>query len=262
MRRKRWTEVAIAGGCIVVYTLFAQNGVAMDEVSCGLGVPPGAPGYAAAQVHKEDEVRRNGFLRVCEANLKRFDISLESMDKATHGLAFQPVDLTGTPFVQFENIGGKAEAIKNNNIETKSRLYRGFRLPSGHTLTLFEHDMSADGSKTWRDPKHEPERINGLPARLGVFQAHSGKAISHLSWVEGRRSYELWINANVVGQPLREQLFELAASLPASVPACPNEPPPRAVRLGPDGLPVSEPTPDLLTREQWDSLLHSERPCK
>ena len=136
-------------------------------------------------------------------------------------------------------------------------------MPDGHTLTLSEHDMSADGTNTWRAPEEELERINGLPARLTVLEASSGKAILHLSWVEGRRDYELWIDANVAREPLREQLFDLAASLSRSVPACPKEPPPKPVRLGPDGLPADEPMPAVLTQAEVDRMFDkSKRPCK
>lgn len=130
--------------------------------------------------------------------------------------------MTHTPFAQLESAGARAE-YKG---DVPAALYRGFRLPDGHTLILYEHDMSADGGSTWRDPKDEPERINGMAVRLAVMEDPSGSAISHLSWVEGRRDYQLWIDANAAGKPLRNQLFALAASLPRSVPACPNEPPP------------------------------------
>jgi hypothetical protein len=98
--------------------------------------------------------------------------------------------------------------------------------------------MSADGSQSARAPKDEPERINGLPARLVVMQAGAGKAVSFLSWREGRRYYELWIDANVVLEKTRPQLFMLAASLPKSVPARPHEPDLIPIRLGPDGMPI------------------------
>jgi hypothetical protein len=133
-------------------------------------------------------------------------------------------------------------------------------MTDGHELTLFEDDMSSDGIRMWRDPKDEPERINGLPARLGIFQAGSGKAVSVLSWTEGRRYYELWINANVARTSLRDQLFTLAASLPASVPACPNEPVPKPLHFGPDGMPISEAPPVLIVGIDED--LKKTRPCK
>lgn len=146
---------------------------------------------------------------------------------------------------------------------TRSRLYRGFRMPSGHTVTLFEHDMSVDGTNTWRDPKEEPEGINSSPARLGVFQAPTGNAISHLSWVVRRRAYELWIDANVAGSPLRDQLFALAKSLPPSVPTCPNEIPPKPVRIAKNGFPVAEPASVTLTQAEMDSMFdQAKRPCK
>lgn len=145
--------------------------------------------------------------------------------------------------------------------DVPSILYRSFRLPDGHTLTLYEHDMSADGSSTWRNPKDEPDRINGLAARLSVMEAPSGMAVSHLSWIEGRREYQLWVNANVVQKALRDRLFALAASLPHSVPACPNEPPPKQWRLDENGRPIDEPLPAVVTQSQSDDML-AKRPCK
>ena len=136
-------------------------------------------------------------------------------------------------------------------------------MPDAHTVTLFEWDMSVDGASSWRDPKDEPERINGLPARLVILQAPSGQAISHLSWEAQRRSYELWIDANVVNTPLRDRLFALAASIPPALPACPNEVPPKRPRLGADGFPMSEPIPATLTDADIDTMSDSsKRPCK
>ena len=256
MHVKRWMGI----GGVVAAVLYAACIRAGSEpgVSCGLGLPPDASGFAEAEAREAAELKKNGFLRVCETNLERFDISFRPMDVAEAGLAFQPVDLARTPFARFKSIGGRAESISG----TRSRLYRSFRMPDGHTLTLSEHDMSADGTNSWRDPKNEPERIKGMPARLSVFQAPSGKAISHLSWKEGRRDYELWLDANVAREPLRDQLFALAASLPDSIPACPNEPPPRSARLGPDGRPVDEPPPAMLTKEAFEARFESARPCK
>lgn len=149
--------------------------------------------------------------------------------KATRKLAFTPVDLTHTPFAQFESLGGRAESV----VDVPYRLYRGFRMPDGHQVTLFEHDMSADGSRSWRDPKDESERINGLPARLVVMEASSGKAVSLLSWFEGRRGYQLWVDANVVRVPLRDRLFALASS-----PKQPVQIPLRPILIGPDAFPI------------------------
>jgi hypothetical protein len=234
-------------------------------IACGSIVRTGVRDYQCsvdrsrnAATHAADALR-NGFERVCEGDLDRFDIAFRSLEKATRKLAFPPVDLTHTPFAQFESLGGRAEYVS----DVPSRLYRGFRMPDGHRVTLFEHDMSADGSRSWRDPKDEPERINGLPARLVVMEAASGKAVSLLSWVEGRRGYQLWVDANVVRVPLRDRLFALAASLPRAVPGCPNEPPLPPMRFDADGNPVDEPPPQVLTQAQVDAIGDmSKRPCK
>ena len=244
--------------------LLAVAGVAV-AIACGSIVRTGVREYQCsadrsrhAATHAADTLR-NGFERVCAVDLDRFDISFQSLAKATRNLAFTPVDLTHTPFAQFESLGGRAESV----IDVPSRLYRGFRMPDGHQVTLLEHDMSADGSRGWRDPKDEPERINGLPARLVVKEAASGKAVSLLSWFEGRRGYQLWVDANVVRVPLRDRLFALAASLPRAVPACPNEPARPPLRFDADGNPVDEPLPKVLTQAQMDAMVdQSKRPCK
>jgi len=244
--------------------LLAGAGVAV-AIACGTVVRTGVREYQCsvdrsrhAATHAADTLR-NGFERVCAADLDRFDISFQSLARATRKLAFTPVDLTHTPFARFESLGGRAESVN----DIRSRLYRGFRMPDGHRITLFEHDMSADGSRSWRDPKDEPERINGLPARLVVLEDTSGTAVSVLSWFEGRRAYQLWIDANVAHVPLRDPLFALAASLPHSVPACPNEPPPKPLRFDADGRPVEEPMPKVLTQAEVDAMFdRSKRPCK
>jgi hypothetical protein len=229
-------------------------------VACGSLVRTGVSAYQCSvdrsrnwATHEAD-TRRNGFERVCPGDLARFDISFKSLASSTRKLAFPPVDLTHTPFARFESLGGRAEFEG----DVPSRLYRGFRMPDGHRVTLFEHDMSADGSRSWRDPKDEPERINGLPARLVVMEDNTGAAVSLLSWFEGRRGYQLWIDANVARVPLRGQLFALAASLPHAVPACPNEPPLKPLRFDAEGNPVDEPMPERIDA----TFDRSKRPCK
>jgi hypothetical protein len=186
-------------------------GPAADE-ACGMGPPPGSPDFAQHKARQAAQAQRNGYLRVCDANLERYDIasSLQPLDRVTRGLAFAPAELAGTPFAKLASLGGMTEGVSG----VKSRLYRRFRLSEGRTVTLFEHDMKADGSTMFRDPKDEPERIDGMPARLMVMQAGSGQAVSVLSWQQGGRYYEIWIDANVTLQHLRPQLFAMAASLP------------------------------------------------
>jgi hypothetical protein len=233
--------------------------------ACGVLVRTGVSEYQCSADRSRNwathaaDTRRNGFERVCPGDLARFDISFKSLASSTRKLAFPPVDLTHTPFARFDSLGGREEFVG----DVPSRLYRGFRMPDGHRVVLFEHDMSADGSRSWRDPKDEPERINGLPARLVVMEDNTGAAVSLLSWFEGRRGYQLWIDANVARVPLRGQLFALAASLPRAVPGCPNEPPPKPLRFDADGNPVDEPMPEVMTQAEMDARFdRSKRPCK
>jgi hypothetical protein len=246
----RWVWIGMSAIGVAVCAVFSTAAPVPGE-SCGLGLPPGAPGFKEAQERERAEVRKNGYVRVCDANLGRFDIAFESMAKASEALAFAPVALARTPFAQFKSVGGMAEKVNG----VRSRFYRGFATPDGRRVTLFEHDMSADGTSLRRDPEDEPERVNGLPARLSVMQGRGGDAVSHLSWREGRRFYELWIDANVAGTPLRQELFALAASLPKSIPACPNEIPPKKVVMGPDGMPEIEPMPAVLTDAEMNALI-------
>lgn len=250
----RWMWIGSLAIVAIAYTQVSLATPVRGE-SCGLGLPPDAPGFKAAQGREKAEARKNGFQRVCASNLQRYKISFEPMAHANKDLAFRPVELARTPFSQFKSLGALAETVDR----TSSRFYRGFQTPDGHRVTLFEHDLSADGSSIWRDPADEPERIKGKPARLIVLQAGTGHAISTLSWTEGRRYYELWIDANVARSPLRKQLFALAGSLPPSIPACPNEIPPKPVVIGPDGRPEDESPPAFLTDTP---MMESARPCK
>lgn len=245
-----WAAAAAVLG-VAAFAIAHAGGA--DDPACGLGLPPDHPGFAQQEAQRAAEVRQNGFLRACKANLERYSVTFFPLALARTGLAFEPVDLAGTPFARLQSLGGRSERMSG----TPSRFYRGFRTAEGHTLTLFEHDMSADGSSMYRDPKLELERVNGLPARLVVLQAGPDEAVSVLSWLQGRRYYELWLEANAARDPLRRQLFALAGSLPPSVPGCPNEIPPKRVALGADGFP-DIPTPDVLTDEPIDA----PRPCK
>jgi hypothetical protein len=226
---------------------------AAEAVACGLGPPPGSPEFADFNARKAAEEKRNGFSLACEANLARFDVASKfiPLASATKDLAFLPVELAGTPFARLESLGGIGESVGG----VKSRLYRGFRTAEGHTVTLFEHDMSADGSSMYRNPADEPEKVNGLPARLVVLQASSGKAVSVLGWKERRRYVELWMDVNAARGPLHAQLFALAGALPKSVPARKDEPAQGPFVTGPHGLPQSPPLPEILSDEQMKALL-------
>jgi hypothetical protein len=229
-----------AGACLLAFTISAAAAAAP---ACGLGPPPGSPGFAAAQAREAAEVARTGYQRVCDANLARYDVSaqLRPPAAAMRGLAFRPIDLAGTPLAGFKLLGAVPESVGS----VPSRLYRVFRMDDGHVLTLFEHDMSADGSSMQRDPADEPERIKGLPARLIVLQGESGKAVSVLSWLEGRRYLELWLDANVALTHARPQLMALAVSLPKSVPA----------KAGPAPAPQDFPPAMTISAEQMKALM-------
>lgn len=210
--------------------------------SCGLGPPPTSPDYAAHQAHVAETLARLGYVAVCGGDLDRYEISarLQPLTVALQGLPFRPVELAGTPLAGLASLGGMTEDVGH----TRSRLYRRFRMSDGHVLTLFEHDMSADGVTMWRDPKDEPDRVGASPARLMVMQAPNGKAVSSLSWVEGRRYFEIWLDANVALERRRGEIFALAESLPKSIPSRMHEPDPApALGLGPDGIPLLPPIP-------------------
>lgn len=199
---------------------------------------------------------RDGFTKVCKSDVRRYDMAFGPLDRALRKLAFTPVDLTHTPFAGFKSLGGSVESMT----DVPARLYRGFEMPDGHRLTLSEHDMSADGVRSYRHPADEPERINGLRARLHVMEVKPGQAVSHLSWVEGRRSYELWMDANVAREPLRAQLFALATSLPTSVPACHDEPPEQTGGPKWERFTAPPPPPVMQTREQFAEMKNTGTP--
>lgn len=191
MHAKRLILIAIAA-IAAGYTLLSSAGSAID-----------VPRRLAPATVQQDE-------------LARFDIAsrLKPLPLALASLDFEPVDLSGTPLAAWTSLGGMAEDVQGAH----ARLYRSFRLPDGHTVTLVEHDVPAGGTGDPRDPKDAPELVKDLPARLDVVHGSAGRAVSVLSWQDGQRDYQLWIDAAAQGD-VRRQLFALAAGLPASVPA-------------------------------------------
>lgn len=205
MHAKRLTLIAIAA-IAAGYTLLSSAGSAID-------VP-----------------RRQAPATVARDELARFDIAskLKPLPLALAGLDFDPVDLAGTPLAGLTSLGGMAEDVQGKH----ARLYRSFRLPDGRTVTLVEHDMAAAGGT--RDPHDSkvsqergtmdaPDRVNDLPARLHVLRGSAGQAVSILSWQDGQRDYQLWLDAAAQGEA-RQQLFALAAALPTSPAARPDAP--------------------------------------
>lgn len=95
------------------------------------------------------------------------------------------------------------------------------------------------------------ESVANVKSRL----ASSGKAVSVISWKEGRRYYELWMNANVTLGQLRPQLFSLGAAFPKSVPARKHEPELMPFVAGPDGIPHEPQPPATLSDEQMKALI-------
>jgi hypothetical protein len=150
-----------------------------------LGPPPTSQAYAAHKAQVMETLARVGYVVVRPGDLERYDIGakLRPLPEALEGLPFLPLELAGTPLGSLPSLGGMTEDVGN----FRSHLYRSFRMRDGHVLTLFEHDMSVEGADRWRDPKDEPDKVGTSPARLMVMQVPNGKAISSLSWVEGRR---------------------------------------------------------------------------
>lgn len=239
-----------------LWSMQAFSAVGGQKVACGMGLPPGSPGYAAQLEERASEFKKNGFLLVCAANLKRYEVSYRTMDISSRSLDFMPVPVQGTGFEGFQVLGSNIEYVN----DIRSRLHRGFKTRDGHQINLFEWDMSADGSSTSEDPGAN-ERVNGLPAQLVVMEAPTHEAISLLYWVEKRRSFELTIDSNVIRTGRKDWFLSLAASLPKSTPACPNEIPPAPVRLDSKGMPIFESMPLMMTQEQVD-LLSKPRRCK
>jgi hypothetical protein len=206
-------------------TLLALATLALTEaarVSCGLGPPPGSAGFVEHERAEDQQRRTLGYVRVCDANLRRFDYAstAEPLAVATRRLAFTPISLESTPFKDFEALGGRPDVFGDSGA---TALHRTFRTRQGHIVDLREWDMSIGGGQIFPRADLQSERVNGTPAQLTVLQAPSGKAVSLLYWVDGRRSYELSISVNVRTSSLSPALIQLANSIPKSVPTRPAE---------------------------------------
>lgn len=230
----------------LAFTLFAGYAAAHRSeaggASCTAPPPPGSPGYAEAQAIDAAQAARNDFSTVCVTDLARYDLSsrVRPMADTLPRLAFPPVALDRTPFAKLKVVGGVIEQFS----DIASGLYRVFQDENGRAITLFEHDMSADGSQMSRAPGDEQQRVNGLPARLAIVR-NGAKTVSTLTWNEGRRAYELSMDGDVTNDGRRARLFSLAASLLKSVPAKTDEQL-SPFSVGPDGMPIIAPAPPTL----------------
>lgn len=262
-RRWKWlglTAATVCAGAALWALAWPAAVASTDDAFCGMGSAPDTADFKTSEQRQAAQLARDGFVRVCEANLRRYapPSALKALPQAASGLAFCPLALGGTEFAQFSSLGGQVESIS----AIKSAFYRVFRTADGHTVTLFEHDMSADSSQSFRAAADEPERINGLPARLVVWEAASGKAVSVLSWLEGRRWIELWIDANMARGQARARFFAMAAALPKSVPANAHEADLQPLAFGPDGRPQLPPMPVTLSQAQMTAFLERATPAR
>ena len=200
--------------------LLAPASLALAQtLFCGLGPPPGSPGFAQHEQAQDQQRRTLGYVLVCDENLRRFDYAsmAKPLKEAAGRLAFTPVPLDSTPFKDFVALGGMPDMFMG--AAGPAALHRTFRTPQGHIVDLFEWDMSVAGGQITARADLQTEQVNGTPAQIIVLQAPSGKAVSILSWIEGRRRYELSISANVKTSRLSPTLVQLASSIPKSVPA-------------------------------------------
>ena len=195
----------------------APTGGQEREVHCGLGPPPGASNYVEHERKQAKQRAELGYLLTCADNLRRYDYLARAnrLEGVLPRLAFKPVSLDATPFSQLQAAGGSADYFVDGRA---AGMHRTFRSSAGRIIDLLEWDMSVSGGSVTSQQSLQTERVNDSPAQLTVVQTTSGKAVSILSWVEGRRYYELSIDTNVKVFGLSDFL-QLACSIPRSVPA-------------------------------------------
>ena len=194
----------------------AQPAAPAPPASCASGALPGSASVVPDAMEEQQRVAL-GYTLVCDENLRRYDLvaAAQPLAGVIARLAFKPVALEDTPFSEFELVGGVSDLPGGTGA---SALHRIFRTATGRVIDLREWDLSVLGGEVFSKRELQTQQVNGAPAQLLVAQASSGRAVSVLSWVEGRRRYELSMDANVIAAPPSPTLQELAASLPKSVP--------------------------------------------
>ena len=209
---------ALLCGAMFLFAPLEGSAQPAPQVSCGLGPPPGSPGFAELEQLQEQQRAALGYSLVCDENLRRYDhvAAAQPLPLVMARLAFQPVALENTPFREFEMVGGVPDLPAEAGA---SALHRIFRTAAGQVIDLREWDLSVLSAEVFSKRELQTQQVNGAPAQLLVVQAPSGRAVSLLAWVEGRRRYELSIDTNVVAAPPSPTLQALAASLPKSVAA-------------------------------------------
>ena len=212
---------------LLAFAAIVPVSAANFDERCGLGPSPDSPDFKAYHEERESIRAQLGYEFVCDQYILTIGASsyrLESLEKVQSKLAFQPVQLGGTLFASYTELGARPYIVGNSH--GAGALHRYFAGNSGEVLELFEFDTSLGGGVQVLDQKRQTEQVKGQRAMLTILESKSGKAFSILTWVENRRHIELSINRNVRKTGYAE-FMQLAESMPAPIPALPNAPKPK-----------------------------------
>lgn len=135
----------LVAGSIAVLGIFSVADSGAQEVSCGLGPPPGSPLFAEHIERQERQRQVLGYLLLCDESFARYDFVAEAARAAqrTQTLLLTPTNLATSRFASLTQIGAIPDI--GSNQQGYRAVRRLFRTESGVVVTFREWDMAASG---------------------------------------------------------------------------------------------------------------------
>lgn len=187
-----------------------------------------------------------GYVRVCNRILQNSDFQQRAKpwEELLPLLGFTPVDLSATPFAQFELLGGvlNGKIPGFTNLKRTDHATRIFRRKDGLVISLEEWDLSILGGGTDEVYRGPDVQVKGWPGYWTIEQSKSGLAYSSLWWQGETRRFELTINSNLKLTGGLGELLRLAESVPPGIPSGKRKA--RVAFLGIPGVLSKRPFPD------------------
>lgn len=199
-------QVALGAAIVLAHHLCAAQ-----QAMCGIGQPPGSPGFDDWNKKVEQQRRDLGYLLVCDSNFEQYRFEDQiAEDNTVRRLAFAPRDLDGSAFGKMQFLGSLADGFGDRGAAMYRRVFKG---PDGEVITLLEFSLRNDAGVT-RMRNDGLLRIRDAEAQLTIVQATSGKGITLLAWQEDATYIEVTIDRGADDGRSKEHLIRLAESLP------------------------------------------------
>lgn len=170
-----------------------------------------------------EQIKQLGFVKVDDARVLQLDMRSikikegkgktevkKSISKVRSNLGFEPADLRFSPLSKAELLEVVPAGAYNN--EKWSEVNQLFRVKGFGLVSLNEWAYKSSGGM-YVDPEGINQNVNGRQALLLVEKAPSGRGLTHLTWWDEEKVYQLMVNRPLMARPQVDKFIQLAESI-------------------------------------------------